>query len=147
MPNSTLCHHMNCSTPGLSVPHYLPEFVEVQVHCISDATQSSHPLLPASSLAFNVSHHQGLFNESALCIRWPKYWSFSFSTSPSNEYLELISFRMDWFDVFVPSHEKEWSTYSETTWTNLEKIMLREESQTQKVTDCMNLFKWNIPNC
>ena len=85
--------------PGLSVPHYLPEFVEVQVHCISDATQSSHPLLPASSLAFNVSHHQGLFNESALCIRWPKYWSFSFNISPSNEHSGLISFRMDWLDL------------------------------------------------
>ena len=87
--------------PGFSVPHYLPEFVQVQVHCISDATQSSHPLLPASSLAFNVSHHQGLFSESALRIRWPKYWSFSFSTSPSNEYSGLISFGTDWFNLLA----------------------------------------------
>ena len=53
------------------------------------------------SSAFNLSKHQGLFQESVLRIRWPRYWSFSFSISPSNEYSGLISFRMDWFDLFA----------------------------------------------
>ena len=59
----------------------------------------SHPLLPHSPLALNLSQHQGFSNESVLHIRWPKYWSFRFSISPSNEYSGLISFRMDWLDL------------------------------------------------
>ena len=81
-------------------PHRLPEFAQVHVPRISDAIQPSHPL-PPSSFAFSLSQHQGLFNESALLIRWPKYWSFSFSISPSNEYLGLISFRIDCFDFIA----------------------------------------------
>ena len=60
-----------------------------------------HPLLSPSSLALNPSQHQDLLQWSALCIRWPKYWSFSFRISPSNEYSGLISFRVDWFDIFA----------------------------------------------
>ena len=66
-----------------------------------DAIQPSHPLLSPSPPAFNPSQYQGLSNESVLCIRWPKYWSFSFSISPSNEYSGLISFRMDWLDLLA----------------------------------------------
>ena len=82
----TLCDPMNCSTPGLPVHHQLPEFTQTQVHRVGDAIQPSHPLLSPSP-APNPSQHQGLFNESTLCMRWPKYWSFSFSISPSNDLL------------------------------------------------------------
>jgi len=68
---------------------------------VGDAIQLSHPVLSPSPPAFNLSQHQGLFKESVLCIRWPKYWSFSFSISPSNEYSGLISFRTDWLDLLA----------------------------------------------
>ena len=70
------------------------------VHQVSDAIQPSHPLLSPSP-AFNLSQHQGLSSELVLHIRWPKYWSFNFSMGPSNEYSELISFRMDCLDLFA----------------------------------------------
>ena len=69
---------------------------------IESVMPSSHLILLSPSLpALNLSQHQGLFNESALCIRWPKYWSFSFNISPSNEHPGLISFRMDWLDLLA----------------------------------------------
>ena len=89
---------MDCSTPGLPVHHQLLEFAQTQVHGVSDAIQLSHPLWSSSPPTCHLSQHQGLFPESILCIRWPKYWSFSFSISPSNEHPGLISFRMDWLD-------------------------------------------------
>ena len=92
---------MDCSTPGLPVHHQLLELTQTHVHWVGDAFQPSHPLLFPFPLAFNHSQHQGLSNESVLCIRWPEYWSFSFSISPSNEYSELISFRMDWLDLLA----------------------------------------------
>ena len=95
----TLCDPMDCSTPGLPVHHKLPEFTQTQVHWISDAIQPSHCLWSPSPPTINLSQHQGLFKESVLCIRWPQYWSFSFS--PSSEYSGLISFRMDWLDLLV----------------------------------------------
>jgi len=97
----TLCDPMNCSTPGLPVHHHLPEFTQTHVHWVSDAIQPSHPLSSPSPPAFNLSQHQGLLNESALHIRWPKYWSFSFNISPSNEHPGLISFRMDWLGLLA----------------------------------------------
>ena len=96
----TLCDPMNRSTPGLPVHHQLPELTQTYVHRVSDAIQPSHPLSSPSPPAPNLSQHQGLF-ESTLCIRWPKYWSFSFNISPSNEHLGLISFRMDWLDLLA----------------------------------------------
>ena len=87
--------------PGLPVHHQLPEFTQTHAHSVSDAIQPSHPLSSPSPPAFNLSQHQGLFNESALCIRRPKYWSFSFNISPSNEYSGLISFRIDWLDLLA----------------------------------------------
>ena len=90
---------MDCSTPGLLVPHHLLECAQVHVHRVSDAIQPSHPLSSPSPV-HNPSQHQGLSNESTLRIRWPKYWSFSFSTSPSNKHPGLI-FRMDWLDLLV----------------------------------------------
>ena len=92
---------MDCSTQDHTVHHQLLELTQTHVHWVSDAIQQSHPLLSPSSPAFNLSQNQGLFNESVLCIRWPKYWSFSFRISPSNEYSGLISFRMDWLDLLA----------------------------------------------
>ena len=71
------------------------------MHAVHDAIQPSHPLSPLSPPALNLSQHQGLFNESALHIRWPKYWSLSFNISLSNEHPGLLSFRMDWLDLIA----------------------------------------------
>ena len=90
----TLYNSMDCSTPGFPVHHQLPEFAQTHVHQVSDATQP-HPLSSPSPPPFHLSQHQGLFQWVSLYIWWPKYWSFSFSISPSNEYAGLISFRMD----------------------------------------------------
>ena len=87
----TLCDPMDCSKPGLPVHCQLPEFTQTHVHWVSDAIQPFHLLSSPSPPAFNLSQHQGLSKESVLHIRWPKYWSFSFSISPSNEYSGLIS--------------------------------------------------------
>ena len=91
---------MNRSTPGLPVHHQLPKFTQTHVHRVSDAIQPSHlccpllrPLTPPSIRVFS--------NESTLHMRWPKYWSFSFSISPSNEHPGLISFRMDCLDLLA----------------------------------------------
>ena len=92
----TLCDPMNRSTPGLPVHHHLPEFTQTHVHRVSDAMQPFHPLSSPSPPAPNPSQHQSFSNESTLHMRWPKYWSFSFSISPSNGHPELVSFRMDW---------------------------------------------------
>ena len=91
----TLCDPMDCSTPGFPVHHKLLELTQTHVHRVGDAIQPSHPLSSPSPPTFNLSQHQGLFNESVFCIRWPKYWSFSFSISLSSEYSGLISFRID----------------------------------------------------
>ena len=87
----TLCDPMNRSTPGLPVHHHLLEFIQTQVHRVSDTIQPSLPLSSPYPPAPNPSQHQGLLNESVLPLRWPQYWSFSFSISPSNEYSRLIS--------------------------------------------------------
>ena len=97
----TLCNPMNHSTPGLPVPHQLLEFTEAHVHRVSDAIQPSHPLSSPSPPAPNPSQHQSLSNESTLRMRWPKYWSFSFSIIPSKEIPGLISFRIDWLDLLA----------------------------------------------
>ena len=94
---SSITHPMNCSMPGLPIHHQLPESTQTHVHWVGDAIQPSRPLSSFSLLAFNLSQQ----NESVLHIRWPKYWSFSFSISSSNEYSWLISFRMDWLDLFA----------------------------------------------
>ena len=83
---------MDCSMPGFSVHHQILEFVQTHVHPVGDAIQLSHPLLSPSPLPSNFSSIRVFCNESVLRIRWPKYWSFSFSINPSNEYSGLISF-------------------------------------------------------
>ena len=92
---------MDCSMPGLALHHQLPEFTQTHVHWVTDAIQPPHSMSSPSPSAFNLSKHQGLFQWVSFCIRWPKYWSFSFSISPSNEYSGLIYFRMDWLDLLA----------------------------------------------
>ena len=98
----TLCDPMDCSTPGLPVHHQLPELAQTHVHRVGDAIKLYHPVIPFSSLlqSFPAS---GSFQMSQLFAdqRWPKYWSFSFSISLSNEYSGLISFRMDWLNLLA----------------------------------------------
>ena len=91
----------DCGTPSFPVCHQLPELTQTYVHWVGDAIQPSHSLSSPSLPALNPSQHQGLFSESVLHIRWPKYWSLSFSISPSNECSGLISFRNDWFDLLA----------------------------------------------
>ena len=98
----TLCDPMGCSMPGFPVPHQLPELAQTHVRRACDAIQPSHPLPSPSPLPSSIFPSIRVFySESVLCIRWPKYWSFSFSISPSNEYLGLISFRTDWLDLLA----------------------------------------------
>jgi len=96
----TLCDPMDCSTPGFPVHQQLPEFTQTHVCWVSDAIQSSHPLSSPSPPALNLSQYQGLFNELALRMRWPKCLSISFNISPSNEHVGLI-FRMGWLDLLA----------------------------------------------
>ena len=92
---------MDCSTPGFPVHHQLLELTQSHVHWVGDAIQPFHPLLSPSPPAFNLCSLKVFSSESVLHIRWPKYWSFSFSISPSDEYSGLISFRVDWFDLLA----------------------------------------------
>ena len=95
----TLCHPMDCSTPGFPVHHQLlgpTQLMSIESVMPSNHLTLCHPLLLPPSIFPSV---RVFSNESVLCIRWPKYWSFSFSISPSNEYSGLISFRMDWLDL------------------------------------------------
>ena len=91
---------MDCSTPGFPVSHHLLELLQTHVHWVDEDIQTSHPLLllllPSIFPSIRV-----FFNASALHIRWPKYWSFSFSVGPSNEYSWIISFKIDWFDFLA----------------------------------------------
>ena len=122
----TLCNPMNCRTPGLPVHHQLPEFTQTHVHRVRDAIQPSHPLSSPSPPAPNPSQHQSLFSESTLCMRWPKYWSFSFSIIPSKEIPGLISFRMDWLDLLA------------VQWTL--KSLLQHHSSNASILRCSAFF-------
>ena len=91
---------MDYSLTGFPVHHHLPDLAQTHVHPVGDAIQPSHPL-SSSSLASILSSIRVFSNESVLHIRWPKYWSLSFSISPSNEYSGLILFRNDWLDLLT----------------------------------------------
>ena len=97
----TLCNPMNHSTPGLPVHHQFPEFTQTHIHRVSDAIQPSHPLSSTFLLLPILPSISVFSNESTLHIRWPKYWSFSFSIIPFKEHPGLISFRMDWLDLLA----------------------------------------------
>ena len=87
---------------GFPVLHHFLELAQTHVHWVGDAIQPSQPPSPPSSVALSLSHHQGLFQwVSSSLLKKPKYWSFSFSISPSNEYSGLIPFRIDWFDLLA----------------------------------------------
>ena len=97
----TLCDPMNRSTPSLLVHYQLPEFTQTHGHWVRDAIQLSHSLLSLLFLPSIFPSIRVFSNESALHIRWPKNWSFSFNISPTNEHPGLISFRMDWLDLLA----------------------------------------------
>ena len=117
----TLCDPMSCSTPGLPVHHQLPESTQTYIHRVGDAIQPSHPLPPI------LPSIRVFSNESTLPIRWPKYWSFSFNISPSNEHPGLISFRMDWLNLFAVQEtlksflQHHSSKYSSSTYWHLSR--------------------------
>ena len=97
----TLCNPMNCSTAGFPIHHQLLELAQTYVHWVSGAIQTSHPLSSPSPPPSIFPTIRVFSKESVLYIRWPKYWSFSFSIIPSNDYSGLISFRIDWFDLLA----------------------------------------------
>ena len=92
---------MNLSMPGLPVHHQLPEFTQTHVHWVGDAIQPSHSLSSPSPPAPIPPNIRVFSNESTLHMRGPKYWSFSFSISSSDEHPGLISFKVDWFDLLA----------------------------------------------
>ena len=92
---------MDRSTPGFPVHHQLRKLAQTHVHQVDDSIQPSHPLLSPSPPHSILPSIRVFSSESVFHIRWPKYWSFSFSISPSNEYSGLISFRMDWLDLLA----------------------------------------------
>ena len=95
----SLCDPTDCSMPGLPVHHQFLEFTQTHVRWVSDAIQPSRPLSSPLLLPLIFPSIRVFSSESALCIREPKYWNFSFSINPSNDYLGLISFRIDWLDL------------------------------------------------
>ena len=92
---------MDCRMPGFPVLHYVLKLVQTHFHLIGYTMQSSHALSPLFLLPSIFPITRIFSNESNLCIRWPKHWSFSFSISPFNEFSGLISFRIDWFDLLA----------------------------------------------
>ena len=87
--------------PGFPALHHLPELTQTHYHWVRDAIQPPGPLSSSSPPPSNFPSIRVFSNESILCIRWPKYWNFSFSISPSSEYSGSISFRIDWFDLLA----------------------------------------------
>ena len=97
----TICDPEDSSIWGFPVHYQLLDLAQTHVHWVSDANQPSHPLLFPSSQGFNLSQIRVFSNESVLRIKWPKYWSFSFTIRYSNEYSRLISLRIDWLDLLA----------------------------------------------
>ena len=122
---------MNRSMPGLPVHHRLPEFTQTHVHLVGDGIQTSHPLLSPSPPAPIPPSIRVFSNESTLHIRWHKYWRFSFSISPSNEYLGLISFRMNWLDLLAVQGTL--------------KCLLQHHSSKASIPGCSGLVHWDDP--
>ena len=111
-----LCNPINCSMPGFPVLHHLLEFALTHVHWVGDTIQPFHPLSSPSPPALSFPSIRVFSNESALYIRWPKYWSFSFSISTSIEYSGLISFRIDWLDLLAVQGTLKSLPSSTTVW-------------------------------
>ena len=109
-----LCDPMDRSTPGLPVHHQLLELAQTHVVMSSNHLILCHPLILLSSIFPSI---RVFSRESALHIRWPKFWSFSFSLSPPNEYSGLVSFRTDWFDLLaVPGTLESLSSMTTYMW-------------------------------
>ena len=144
----TLCNPMNRSTPGLPVHHQLPKSNQTHVHWVSEAIQPSYPLSSPSPTTLNLLQHKGLFPyKSPLHIRWPKYWSFSFDISPSNENPGLISFRMDWLDLLevqgtLKSLLQHHSSNASILWCSAFKVQLSYPYMTTGKT--IALTRWTF---
>ena len=106
----TLWDPMDYSMLGFPVFHRLPELAQTRIHWVGDVIQPSHTLSPLHLLPSIFCRIRVFSNESALCIRQPNYWSFSFSINPSNEYSELISCRIHRFDLAVQGNPRVFST-------------------------------------
>ena len=111
-----LCDPMDCSKPGFPVLHHLLEFAHTQVHWVNDAIQTSHPLLPLSPPALNLSQHQSLFEWICSLLQVPKCWSFSFSINPSNEYSGLISWILGLIGLIFMSLSQHHSLKASVLW-------------------------------
>ena len=122
---------MNRSTPGLPVHHQLLEFTQTHVYRVGDAIQLSHLSSP-SHPAPNPSQHQGLFQWVNSSHQWPKYWSFSFSISPSGEHPGLIYFRMDWLDLLAVQ--------------GILKSLLHHHSSKTSILQCSAFFTVQLSN-
>ena len=148
-----LCNPMDCSTPGFPVFPYILEFTQAHVNWVGDAIQLSHLLSPL--LLPSIFPSIRVFsNELLLCIRWPNYWSFGFSISPSNEYSELISFRTDWFDLFAVHVTLNSIVYMHThthTCTHTHIYIWKESESRSVVSDALrphglqSISLWNSP--
>ena len=137
---------MDCCTPGsLSVHHQLPELTETHIHWVGDAILPYHPLSSPSFLPSIFPSIRVFSNESVICITWPKYWSFSFSISLSNEYSGLISFRLDWFDLLAVQRTLK-SLLQHYTWKVSSVLSLLYGPTLTSVHDYWknHSFKWSI---
>ena len=124
-----LCNPMDCSTPGLPIHHKLPEFTQTHVHWVGDAIEPEDVIILCRPLLTLPSIFPGIrvfSNESTLRMRWPKYWSVSFSISPSNEHPGLISLRMDWLDLLAVQE--------------ISKSLLQHHSSKASILLCSTLF-------
>ena len=145
---STLCNPVDWGTPVLPVHHQLPEFTKTHVHWVGSAIQPSHPLSHLLLLPSIFPWVRVFSDESVLCIRWPKYWTFSFSISPSNEYSGLISFRIDWLDLLavqgsLKSCLQHHSSKASILWCSA--FFIFQLSQPYMTTEeTITLIRWNF---
>ena len=143
----TLCDPMDCSTPGFPVHHQLLELAQTHVHQVGDAIQPSHPLSPLLLLPSIFPSIRDLSKESALRIRWPKYWHFSFCNSPCNEYSGLISFQIDWFDLLAVQGTLKslLQHHISNTYSVIHVVQLKREAA--QFTDVLMTHMGSIRNC
>ena len=118
----TACYPTDCSMPSFPVPHHLLELAQTHVLWVDDAIQPSHPLPPLHVLSV-LPRTRTFPSESVLHSRWPKYWRFNFSISPSKEYSGLISFRINWFYLLA-----DWETLKSFLQYHNEKASILQRS-------------------
>ena len=117
---------MDYSTPGFPVHHQLPELTQIHVHRVNDAIQPSHPLLPLLLSPSVFLSIRVFSSESVFCIRWPEFWCFSFSISPSNEYSGQFSSRIDRMDLLAVQGTL--------------KSLLQHHSSKASILQCLDFF-------